>query len=98
MNNRFITIELTVTYKVTESVKRRFVEHNLCVTNKYNTTKWVFLHLHIYVIKLFLTRMTTFIKVKLEKTNDQANIDKYRVAANITEFHISKLIFLRIII
>ncbi len=31
-------------------------------------------------------------------TDDQTNIDKYRVAANITEYHyISKLIFLRII-
>ena len=43
--------------------------------------------------------MTTFIKAKLKKANDQTNIDKYRVAANITEYHIiSKLIFLRIII
>ena len=42
--------------------------------------------------------MTTFIKTKLEKSDDQANIDIYRVAANITEYHIiSKLIFLRII-
>ncbi len=33
--------------------------------------------------------MTTFIKTKLKKSND---IDKYRVAANITEYHIiSKL-------
>ncbi len=43
--------------------------------------------------------MTTFIKAKLKKSDDQANIDKYRVAANITEYHIlSKLIFRRIII
>ena len=43
--------------------------------------------------------MTTFIKVKLKKSDDQTNIDKYRVAANITEYHIkSKLIFNRIII
>ncbi len=43
--------------------------------------------------------MTTFIKTKLTKSDDQTNIDKYRVAANITEYHIiSKLIFLRIII
>ncbi len=42
------------------------------------------------------TRMTTFIKT--EKSDDQTNIDKYRVAANITGYHIiSKLIFLRII-
>ena len=41
--------------------------------------------------------MTTFIK-KFKKSNDQTNIDKFRVAANITEYHsISKLIFLRII-
>ena len=45
------------------------------------------------------TRMTTFIKTKLKKSDDQANIDKYKVAAHITECHIiSKLIFLRIII
>ena len=30
--------------------------------------------------------MTTFIKTKLKKSNDQTNIDKYRVAANITEY------------
>ena len=43
--------------------------------------------------------MTTFIKANLEKSDDQTNIDKYRVAANISEYHIiSKLIFLRIII
>ena len=43
--------------------------------------------------------MTTFIKTKLKKSVDQTIIDKYRVAANITEYHIiSKLIFLRIII
>ncbi len=39
--------------------------------------------------------MTTFIKTKFKKSN----INKYRVAANIAEYHIiSKLIFLRIII
>ena len=45
------------------------------------------------------TRMTTFIKTKFKNSDDQTNIDKYRVASNITEYHIiSKLIFLRIII
>ncbi len=40
--------------------------------------------------------MTTFVKKKKKKSNDQANIVKYKVAANITEYHIiSKLIFLR---
>ncbi len=39
------------------------------------------------------------IKTKLEKSDDLTNIDKYRVAANIKEYHIiSKLIFPRIII
>ena len=33
--------------------------------------------------------MTTFIKTKLKKSDDQTNIDKYRVAANNTEYHIS---------
>ena len=43
--------------------------------------------------------MTTFIKTKFKKSDNQTNIDKYRVVANITEYHIiSKLIFLRIII
>ncbi len=37
--------------------------------------------------------MTTFIKTKFEISDDQTNIDKYRLAANITEYHIkSKLI------
>ncbi len=43
--------------------------------------------------------MTTFIKMKFKKSDDQTNIDKYRVAANITAYLIiSKFIFLRIII
>ena len=44
-------------------------------------------------------RMTTFIKTKPKKSDDQTNIDKYRIATNITEYHIiSKLTVLRIII
>ena len=43
--------------------------------------------------------MTTFIKIKFNISDDQTNIDKYRLAANITEYHItSKLILQRIII
>ena len=39
-----------------------------------------------------VTRMSTFIKAKLRKSDPLPNIDKYRVAANITEYHIiSKL-------
>ena len=30
--------------------------------------------------------MTTFIKTKFNISDDQTNIDKYRVAANITEY------------
>ncbi len=37
------------------------------------------------VASLLKTRMTTLIKTKLKKSDDQTNIDKYRVAANITE-------------
>ncbi len=45
------------------------------------------------------TRMKTIFKTKLKKSDDQTNIDKYRVAANITEYYIiSKLIYLRIIV
>ncbi len=43
--------------------------------------------------------MTTFIKAKLKKSDDQMNIDKYRVAAIVIEYLIiSKLIFLIITI
>ena len=43
--------------------------------------------------------MTIFVKARFKKSDDQSNIDKYRVAANITEYHIiSKLIFLKVII
>ena len=46
-----------------------------------------------------ITRMTTFIKTKFKISDDQRNIDKYRLAATITEYHIiSKLILQRIII
>ena len=39
--------------------------------------------------------MTTFMKAKLKKSNDQTNINKYRVAAIVTEFNIiSKKSFL----
>ncbi len=41
--------------------------------------------------------MTTFIKTKFKILDDQMNINKYRLAANITEYHIiSKLILQRI--
>ena len=37
--------------------------------------------------------MTTLLKNKVKISDDQTNIDKYRLAANITEYHItSKLI------
>ncbi len=40
--------------------------------------------------------MTTFLKAKSKKSDDQTNIEKYRVTANITNYHIiSKLVFLR---
>ncbi len=43
--------------------------------------------------------MTTFIKTKFKKSDDQTSIEKYRVAANSIGYHIiSKLKFLRIII
>ncbi len=43
--------------------------------------------------------MTTFIKTKFKISDDKTNIDKYRLAANITEYHIiSKLILQRIMI
>ena len=32
--------------------------------------------------------MKAFIKTKLKKSDDQTNIDKYRVAANITEYNL----------
>ena len=32
--------------------------------------------------------MATFIKAQLKKSDDQTKIDKYRVAANITEYNI----------
>ncbi len=35
----------------------------------------------------YITRITTFIKTKFKKSDDQTNIKKYRVAANITEHH-----------
>ena len=48
---------------------------------------------------LYKTRMTTFIKSKFKISDDQTNIDKYRLVANITEYHIiSKLILQRITI
>ena len=49
--------------------------------------------------EFYETRMTTFIKTKFKTSDDQTNIDKYRLAAKITKYHIlSKLILQRIII
>ena len=47
-------------------------------------------HMYREAVLIFynVTRMTTFIKAKLEKSDDQTNIDKYKEAANITEYHI----------
>ena len=42
--------------------------------------------------------MTTFIKTKLDISDDQTNIDKYRLAATITEYHILLKLILQIII
>ncbi len=42
--------------------------------------------------------MATSLKTKFKKSDDQTNIDKYSVATNITDYHISKLFFLRITI
>ncbi len=41
-----------------------------------------------YRVVSVIIRMTTFIKTKLKKSDDQTNIDKYSVDANITEYHI----------
>ena len=50
-------------------------------------------------LHLYKTGITTFIKTKLKKSDDQTNIDRYRVAINITDYHItSKSNFFRIII
>ncbi len=35
--------------------------------------------------------MTIFRKLKLKKTDDQTNIDKYSIASNITEYHYIKI-------
>ena len=45
----------------------------------------VFFFLHI----ISKATLTTFIKTKLKKSDEQTNIDKYRVAANITEYQTS---------
>ena len=43
--------------------------------------------------------MTKFIKTNFKKSDDQTNIDKHRIAGNITEYHIlSKSNLLRMII
>ena len=45
------------------------------------------------------TRMKTYINTKFKKSDNQTNIDKYRVVTNITEYHIiSKLVVFRRII
>ncbi len=40
------------------------------------------------ICKHIKTKMTTFITTKFKKSNEQTNNDKYRVTANITEYHI----------
>ncbi len=36
------------------------------------------------ILRNYITRMTTFMKTKFKKSDDHRNIDKHRVAANIT--------------
>ena len=54
-----------------------------------------------YVVKKKIifkkTRMTTFIGTKFNMSDDQTNIDKYRLAANITEYHIISKLILQLI-
>ncbi len=46
-----------------------------------------------------LTRIKTFIKAKLNRAVVHTNVEKYKVAVNITEYHmLSRLIFFRVII
>ena len=47
---------------------------------------------------IYTTRMTTFSKTKFKISDDHTNIVKYRLAANISEYHIKKIILQRIII
>ena len=44
------------------------------------------------------TRKTTFIKTKFKISDDQTNIDKFRLTANITEYYILLKSILQIII
>ncbi len=37
-------------------------------------------------VKCYRARMTTLIKMKVKKSDDHTNIDKYRVGENITEY------------
>ncbi len=48
----------------------------------------IFLEIHIRI----LTRMTTFIKTKFKISEDQMNNDKYRLAANITVYHVGQTV------
>ena len=45
--------------------------------------------LKIYLCSFNRTRMTTFMKTKFKISDIQTNIDKYRLAANITVYSIS---------
>ncbi len=53
----------------------------------------------VFLIYIYEFDKLTFIKAKLKKSDNQTNIEKYRVAGNITEHTtILKLIFQRLII
>ncbi len=46
-----------------------------------------------------MVQMSTFIKkTKFKITEDQTNIDKYKLAANITEYHIMSILIIQQII
>ena len=59
------------------------------------TTQYIIVpHRDDYSNNTYITRMTTFIITKFKISDEPTNIDKYRLAANITEYHIiSKLIY-----
>ena len=61
------------------------------------TTQYIIVpHRDDYSNNTYITRMTTFIITKFKNSDYKTNFNKYKVAANITEYHIIIKIFLQL--
>ena len=82
-----------------QSLKQTSEPQNLPPSSYLNKSLFLRSTSHMSPISPYLNKNDNILRTKLNISDDQTNIDRYRLAANITGYHIiSKLILQRIII